>query len=324
MPRRRSACWPRSGSSDVLPEDARVIEDFLTRLTVEKGRADNTVRAYRRDLILWCGFLSERGASLDSARETDVEGFAVGLRDAGLAGSTVARRMAAVRGLHGHLVAEGLRHTDPSERFEGISVPAGIPHPLEPDEVERLLSVPIGGEPRAVRDRALLEFLYATGARISEVCGLDVDDVDFAEDLVRLFGKGSKERVVPFGGNARAALWEWIKGGGRHALLPPAPRSPSDRDAFFLTDTGRRLNRQKAWSVVSRAAAAAGLPDGVSPHVLRHSCASHMLDHGADLRIVQEMLGHASISTTQIYTRVSRDRLLRVYLEHHPRARVGS
>lgn len=303
------------------PEDVRWVEEYLARLTVEKGRSDNTVKAYRRDLGLWCAHLAERGVTLAGARESDVDAFAATLRSTGLAASTVARRMAAVRGLHAQLLVEGRTASDPAGRFEGITVPAGVPHPLEPDQVERLLAVPVGSDPRTVRDRALLEFLYATGARISEACGLDIDDVDFPEDLVRLFGKGSKERVVPFGGSARAALWEWSRGGARTALASRSPRSPSDRDAFFLTDTGRRLNRQKAWSIVSRAARAAGLPEGTSPHVLRHSCASHMLDHGADLRIVQEMLGHASISTTQVYTRVSKERLVRVYREHHPRAR---
>jgi integrase/recombinase XerD len=306
----------------VALEESRWVDEFLVRLTVERGRALNTVGAYRRDLSLWSLHLAGRGVSLASARDVDVESFAAALRQDGLAKSTVARRMAAVRGLHAHLVAEGRMSVNPAERFEGISVPAGIPHPLDHEEIERLLSVPAGNDPRQVRDRALLEFLYATGARISEACGLGVDDVDFSEDLVRLFGKGSKERVVPFGGRARAALIEWCRGGARRALSIPDPRSPADRDAFFLTDTGRRLNRQKAWAIVSHAAFAAGLPEGVSPHSLRHSCASHMLENGADLRIVQEMLGHASISTTQIYTRVGREHLVEVYRQHHPRART--
>ncbi len=303
------------------PEKDDLIEGFLTGLVVEKGRAENTVAAYRRDLQAWRAHLDGQGGSLDSAGPADVESFVAALRAAGCAPTTVARRLAAVRGFHGHLLAEGRLPGDPTAGVEAISVPAGVPHPLEPEQVERLLASPTGDDARAVRDRALLEFLYATGARISEACGLDVDDVDFTEDLVRLFGKGAKERVVPFGETSREALGAWLRGGAREELRGSRPRSSGDREAFFLTDTGRRLNRQKAWSIVVRAAARAGLPPGVSPHVLRHSCATHMLDNGADLRIVQEMLGHASISTTQVYTRVSRQRLLQVYREHHPRAR---
>ena len=304
-------------------ETDRMIEGFLVRLVVEKGRAGNTIAAYRRDLAAWSAHLDAIGIPLSAARSADVEGFVDSLRAGGVAPSTVARRLAAVRGFHAHLRSEGLLPSDPTEGVEAAAVPAGVPHPLEPGEVERLLAAPQGDDPRALRDRALLEFLYATGARISEACGLDVDDVDFTEDLVRLFGKGSKERVVPFGGSARSALSAWLLGGARGSLSPPTPRSAGDRDAFFLTDTGRRLNRQKASAIVVRAAARAGLPEGVSPHVLRHSCATHMLENGADLRIVQEMLGHASISTTQVYTKVSRQRLVQVYREHHPRARVG-
>lgn len=302
-------------------EDYSRLERYLAYLTIEKGRAHNTVDAYRRDLTEWIEFLHERGMSLVTAEEDDVVSLEVRLSQAGLAASTIARRVAAIKGLHGHLVVEHIRSSDPTRGLEGVRVPQGVPHPLDLDDVARLLDTCRGDSPIEQRDRALLEFLYGTGARISEACGLNLDDVDFSEDLVRLFGKGSKERIVPFGGPARTAMWTWLMEGARTELSRNASGSYGDRDAFFLTNTGRRLNRQKAWSIVSSAAIAAGLSKGVSPHVLRHSCATHMLDHGADLRIVQEILGHASISTTQVYTKVSRERLRQVYREHHPRVR---
>ena len=163
-------------------------------------------------------------------------------------------------------------------------------------------------------------FRSATGARISEACGLNLDDLDLRERVVRLFGKGSKERVVPVGRLAAESLREYLSDGARSGLEPAAWRSVGDRTAVFLTNTGRRLNRQKAWAVVRKAGALAGIEGEMSPHVLRHTCATHMLEHGADLRIVQEMLGHATISTTQIYTKVSQERLLTVYRSAHPRA----
>jgi integrase/recombinase XerD len=192
---------------------------------------------------------------------------------------------------------------------------------LSLDEVESLLSAVTGEESVNLRDRALLEFLYATGARISEACDLNLSDLDLSSRVVRLFGKGSKERVVPFGRTAEAHLRDYLASSGRDMLIPESWAKSSDRDAVFLTNRGRRLNRQKAWSVVRDAGLAAGIHQELSPHVLRHSCATHMLEHGADLRIVQEMLGHATISTTQIYTKVSQERLITVYRDAHPRAK---
>lgn len=223
--------------------------------------------------------------------------------------------------LHGFLVAEGMRPDDPAGSVEGVKVPKGVPKPLSVDEVENMLATATGDSAEEIRDRALLEFLYATGARISEVCGLDLDDLDLSSRVVRLFGKGAKERIVPFGTVAAGRLAEWLSAGGRTLLEPVHWRNPEDRRAVFLTNTGRRLNRQKAWDVVRKAGVRAGITRELSPHVLRHSCATHMLEHGADLRIVQEMLGHASISTTQIYTRVSTERLWEVYRGAHPRAK---
>ena len=290
-------------------------------MTVERGRSQNTVAGYRRDLARYEAFLAERGVDVTNAGEDDVEAFVRALQASGEAVASTARRLAAVRMLHSHMASEGARNDDPAARVEGVRVPVGVPKPLSTSEVESLLSAVTGEDALALRDRALLEFLYATGARISEACGLDLDDIDLGQRIVRLFGKGSKERVVPFGRTAETHLRAWLARGGRDVLAPREWARQGDREAVFLTNRGRRLNRQKAWAVVRDAGRAAGIARELSPHVLRHSCATHMLEHGADLRIVQEMLGHATISTTQIYTKVSQDRLFAVYRQAHPRAR---
>jgi integrase/recombinase XerD len=240
-----------------------------------------------------------------------------------VAPSSAARQLAAVRMLHRYLVTEGERADDPTADLEGIRVPSGIPKPLSEAEVTLLLDAVTGASPIERRDRALLELLYATGARISELCGLSIGDVDLDDRLVRLFGKGAKERIVPYGSGAAGALDEWFSSTGRPALVPGEWRRRSDAEAVFLNRRGARLSRQAAWAVVKRYGRRAGLDvDHLSPHVLRHSCATHLLDHGADLRVVQEMLGHASLSTTQVYTKVSQERLWDVYRAAHPRAGV--
>lgn len=301
-----------------LSKDA---DSFLLWLTVERGRAANTVASYRRDLRKYEDFLEQRDSSAREATENDVESFVRSLQAQGEAVASTARRLAAVRMLHSYLVAEDVRTDNPSARIEGVRVPTGVPKPLSLPEVESLLSSVIGEDCLALRDRALLEFLYATGARISEACDLNLDDLDLNSRVVRLFGKGSKERVVPFGRTAESHLRTYLAVGGREVLVPDYWAKQGDREAVFLTNRGRRLNRQKAWNIVRDAGVASGIAQELSPHVLRHSCATHMLEHGADLRIVQEMLGHATISTTQIYTKVSQERLMNVYREAHPRAR---
>jgi integrase/recombinase XerD len=302
------------------PSGQEHVEKFLTWLRVERGRAANTVASYRRDLARAQEHLASRQSSLMGASGKDLAGFIAALQSSGEAAASTARRLAALRMFYGYLVAEELIGADPTAHLEGIRVAAGVPKPLTMDETERLLSSVTGDEPADARDRALLEFLYATGARISEACGLNLDDLDLRDRVVRLFGKGSKERLVPVGRLAVESIRTYLEDGARSALTPHAWRSGTDRTAVFLTNTGRRLNRQKAWNVVRTAGRRAGIDGEMSPHVLRHTCATHMLEHGADLRIVQEMLGHATISTTQIYTKVSQDRLLSVYRAAHPRA----
>jgi integrase/recombinase XerD len=253
-------------------------------------------------------------------REAEVEEYVRVLQASGDANASTARRLAAIRMMHNFLLAEERRRDNPTARIEGVKVPGGVPKPLSMDEVNALLESMVGDSAAELRDRALVEFLYATGARISEACDLNLDDVDLSSRVVRLFGKGSKERVVPFGRMAEERLREYIGSAGRVQLVPEVWSRGTDRDAVFLTNRGKRLNRQKAWHVVRDAGLRAGITRDLSPHVLRHTCATHMLEHGADLRIVQEMLGHATISTTQIYTKVSNDRLWAVYRDAHPRA----
>jgi integrase/recombinase XerD len=227
-----------------------------------------------------------------------------------------------VRTFHRFLADEGQAPGDPAAFVAPPRVPQGLPKPLTEDEVRSLLDAVVGDEPIARRDRALLEVLYGTGARISEVCGLSLGDVDLDGALLRLFGKGAKERVVPVGRYAREALDAWLSPSGRGRLVPKQWARRSDADAIFLNRRGSRLSRQGAWAIVRQYGDRVGLRDRLSPHVLRHSCATHLLDHGADIRIVQELLGHASISTTQVYTKVSAERLQAVYEAAHPRART--
>jgi integrase/recombinase XerD len=286
------------------------ISEYLTALRAERGLSGATVSAYRRDLQQYAAFLNGR----DPDPET-VAGFIAALHRRGLSVATVARRVAAVRGFHRFQVAEGLSGEDPTALLDSPRRRAALPRALAVEEVIRLLEAPDGATPDGRRDRALLEFLYATGARVAEAVALDQLDLDLEEGTARLTGKGDKQRVVPVGGAACRAL---------AAYLPDrlAWRRPGrDPGAVFLNMRGGRLTRQGAWAIVRRHAVRAGLePDLVSPHVLRHSAATHMVEGGADLRTVQELLGHASISTTQVYTRVSPRHLLEVYATSHPRS----
>ncbi|MDG2025846.1 MAG: tyrosine recombinase XerD [Acidimicrobiales bacterium] len=295
-------------------------EDFLIWLTVEKGRSVNTLDAYRRDLLRYRDHLARRGSSAVAADEDDVIAFVHVLQGEGLAASSVTRTLVAVRGLHRFLVAEEVRPNDPASEVAMPRVPRGLPKALTLEEVTSLIEVVVGDDPVARRDRAILETLYGTGVRISELVGLSLGDVDLHDGLMRVLGKGDKERIVPIGRHAAVALTEWAAASGRGGMEPERWARRDDADAVFLNQRGGRLSRQGAWGVVRRHGDEVGLGDRLSPHVLRHSCATHMLDHGADIRTVQELLGHASISTTQIYTKVSTERLLAVYRNAHPRA----
>jgi integrase/recombinase XerD len=286
------------------------ISEYLASLRAERGLSGATVSAYRRDLQQYTAFLNGRDPDPDT-----VAGFIATLHRRGLSVATVARRMAAVRGFHRFQVAEGLSGEDPTALLDSPRRRAPLPKALAVEEVIRLLEAPDGATPDGRRDRALLEFLYATGARVAEAVALDQLDLDLEEGTARLTGKGDRQRLVPVGGPACRAL---------AAYLPDrlAWRRPGrDPGAVFLNARGGRLTRQGAWAIVRRHAVRAGLEPGlVSPHVLRHSAATHMVEGGADLRTVQELLGHASISTTQVYTRVSPRHLLEVYATSHPRS----
>ena len=299
-------------------------EEFLVWLSAERGRARNTVIAYRRDLIGYQQWLTVRGHTPLDASPDDLVGWIGAQREAGSAPSSVARRLAAVRSLHRYLALEGHRPDDPTAGLDGVRTPAGIPKPLSEAQVERLLDAVVGVDAVARRDRALLELMYGTGARVAEVVGLSVGDLDLDERMVRLFGKGAKERLVPFGTSAAAALDDWFGPSGRAAMVPLRWKRRDDAEAVFLNQRGGRLSRQGVWLVIKKYGQLAGITGHLSPHVLRHSCATHLLDHGADLRVVQELLGHASISTTQVYTKVSQERLWEVYRSAHPRAVVAS
>jgi integrase/recombinase XerD len=300
---------------------SRDAEEFLSWLAVEKGRAPNTVAAYRRDLAAYEEFLTGRGLAVQGVTEAVVEDYVAFLRAAGRKPASVARALVAVRSLHRFCVDEGSATSDPTGEVGTPRVPQGLPKALSEDEVERLLAAVVGEDAVARRDRAILELLYGGGLRISELVGLSMADIDLDAGVLRALGKGSKERVVPIGRLAREAMASWLGRGGRDAMAPARWARRGDAEAVFLNQRGGRLSRQGAWAIVRRYGDAVGLGERLTPHVLRHSCATHMLDHGADIRVVQELLGHASIATTQVYTRVSTERLRQVYDRAHPRAR---
>jgi integrase/recombinase XerD len=303
------------------------VRRYLQYLVVERGLAANTVESYARDLRRYVGFLETRGKG-DMAHVTglDVAEFRGALRagddeNPPLAVSSVGRAVVAVRGLHAFAQKEGLTTTDPAREVTPPPPPKRLPKAIPLDAVERILDAAGSTDdpdPRVLRDRALLEFLYGTGARISEATGLDVDDLDhLARDpAVLLTGKGGKQRYVPVGSYAVRALDAYLVR-GRPALAGKAARKQSP--AVFLNARGGRLTRQGAWGILREAAIRSGESD-VSPHTLRHSFATHLLDGGADIRVVQELLGHASVTTTQVYTLVTVDKLREVYAAAHPRA----
>ncbi|WP_235915564.1 site-specific tyrosine recombinase XerD [Puerhibacterium puerhi] len=306
------------------------LDDYLAHLRVERGLSANTTAAYRRDLGRYVRHLEAAGrTSLGAVRSGDVAAFLTAVREgadggAPLSPSSAARALAAVRGWHRFAHAEGQTADDPAADVRAPTQLRRLPHALSVDAVGRLLEAAGQGEgPVPLRDRALLELLYSTGGRISEVVGLDVDAVgwlgaaagDAGAEAVRLRGKGDKERVVPVGSYARAALDAYLV-----RARAPLAAAGAGTPALFLNTRGRRLSRQSAWAVLQGAAQRAGLRDHVSPHTLRHSFATHLLQGGADVRVVQELLGHASVTTTQIYTMVTPDTLREVYAAAHPRA----
>ncbi len=297
-------------------EVTRLVEQFLRYIALERGRSANTIAAYRRDIERWAAFLGAR--PIDAIDAVVVTDYLASLRRDGLASSSVTRALSTIRSFHRYLVAEGVTTVDPT----GSVIPPGrtqrLPKALSIEQVTALLESTPTDTPVGLRDRAILELMYATGARVSEAVGLVVDDVrtDEVLDVVTLTGKGNKQRIVPVGRFARDALDAYLVR-GRPALLAKGRGTP----ALFLGARGGALTRQNVFLIIRAAAARAGITATISPHTLRHSCATHLLRGGADIRVVQELLGHASVATTQIYTLVTRDALTEAYRTAHPRAR---
>jgi integrase/recombinase XerD len=296
---------------------------YLDHLTVERGLSEHTIAAYRRDLARYTGFLASRDV-VDPAEvdEAVVRSFLASISasthgddERPYRATSVARALSSVRSFHRFLVREGVVDRDPAVGVAQPKLPRSLPHPLTVDESRRLLAAPDPATPAGRRDRAILELLYGSGLRVSELTGLDVDDVDLEEGSVRVLGKGGKELEVPVGRYGREAVGTYL------TTARPAFVSGRARGALFLNQRGGRLSRQSCDRMVRAAARAAGIDRHVSLHTLRHSFATHLLEGGADVRVVQELLGHASVATTQIYTLVTREHLREVYYTSHPRAR---
>ena len=299
-----------------IPDDALDLaaRAWLSDLELLRRSSPRTIAAYRYDLQDYLGFLRARGrAEPRSVTAPDVVDYLLALRRGGAAAATLARRRSALRGFHGHCARAGTAPSDPTASLPALKQGRRLPRALAIEEVELLLAQPAGPAPLALRDRALLELGYASGLRVSELVGLDRGALAWDDRAVRVLGKGDKQRLVPFGKPAARALERWLEGGRPHLV-----RRGSE-EALFVNRWGRRLSRMGFWKILAGYAQKAGLAGRVSPHVLRHSFATHLLAGGADLRVVQELLGHASVVTTQIYTAVDRSFLLEVHRQFHPR-----
>lgn len=316
-----------------------LVRGFLNHLSVERGRSQNTIAAYRRDLARYTQYLVEQSIPFDQITESVIDQFIVTVRTAtaerrALAPSSTARLLASIRGLHSFAVAEGSAPSNPVQDLRPPKAAQRLPKALTIAEVDLLLNAPDLETSQGLRDKALLEFLYSTGARVSEAISLDLDDLDLenfdavdqagipqpnAYPSARVLGKGSKERIIPVGSFAAQALRDYLV-----RVRPQYAAAGKGTPALFLNSLGRRLSRQSAWTIIRTNAHLAELPSAqmISPHTLRHCFATHLLNGGADVRVVQELLGHASVTTTQLYTHVTIDGLREVYLTTHPRART--
>jgi integrase/recombinase XerD len=301
---------PRAAPND--PADQAVLAAFLDAVWLEDGLSPNTLAAYRRDLALLAQWLAARTRRLAEATEFDLQGY-VAERHAGSRPSSSNRRLTVFRRFFRWLVREGRRPDDPTQRIASARQPARFPKTLSEAQVEALLAAPQVIEPLGLRDRAMLETLYATGLRVSELVGMSSLSVSLVDGVVRVVGKGNKERLVPLGEEAR----DWIERYLREAR--PVLLAGRSSDALFVTVRGAAMTRQMFWTLIKRHAFAADIHAPLSPHTLRHAFATHLLNHGADLRVVQMLLGHADITTTQIYTHVARERLKALHAAHHPR-----
>lgn len=293
----------------------KLIHEFINYLSVERGLASNTLESYGRDLRQYSQYLQvDTEANLDSVSRSTIVNYLLYLQTQGKATATVARRLAALKAFYQFLMREKMINSDPTANLESPKLEKRLPKVLTVTEVERLLAQAKAGDPSGMRDRAMLELLYATGLRVSELVDLNVKDVNLETGYIRCTGKGSKERIVPLGSLAILSCREYVTS-GRAKLV-----KNREELSLFVNHHGHRLTRQGFWKIVKRYADDAKIEKDITPHTLRHSFATHLLENGADLRSVQEMLGHADISTTQIYTHVTRGRLKEVYARAHPRA----
>ncbi|TCP31734.1 tyrosine recombinase XerD subunit [Scopulibacillus darangshiensis] len=293
------------------------VEDFIHYLIVERGLSENTIQSYQRDLKQYLLFLqqTERLSNWDSVTRTTITKYLYELKDQGKAQATLARQTASIRNFHQFLLRENVLRQDPTHHIGVPKSERRLPKVLSLKEVEVLLSAPDLGKPYGVRDQAMLEVLYATGIRVTELVQLNLEDIHITMGFLRCIGKGNKERIIPLGTLALEAVSRYIDSG-----RPKLANKKNQNDALFLNHHGRRLTRQGFWKILKQLALHAGIKKSLSPHTLRHSFATHLLENGADLRSVQEMLGHADISTTQIYTHVTKHRLKDIYTTYHPRA----
>jgi len=297
-----------------MPTPSELIDAFCDQVWLQDGLAQSSLSSYRRDLGQWAAWLERRGSSLLQAQRTEVEAFLGDQFRSKAKATSIARRLSSLRRFYALQLQQGALRADPTLRVKAPKLPRRLPKNLSEAKVEALLAAPDSKTTLGLRDRAMLETLYATGLRVSELVGLTLAQVSLDMGVVRVLGKGSKERLVPLGEEAIS----WLK---RYLVeVRPALAGNAKSTAVFLTARGGPLTRQAFWALLKRLGARAGIPAaGLSPHVLRHAFATHLLNHGADLRVVQLLLGHADIATTTIYTHVARERLKRLHAEHHPR-----
>ena len=298
------------------------VQLYLTALLLERGRSANTLAAYRRDLVRYVAWLAAHATQMTDVDNDVIQHHVRYLQQQGLAAASVRRATIVVRSFHRWRAAEGI---DTGTVGRDLAVPKttdAVPKALSEADISRVLDACVGIDSAGYRDRAMLELLYGTGMRVSELVNLNLSALDLDDGMARVFGKGAKERLVPVAGFALRALVEWLGPAGRPRMEPAKWKKRTDADAVFLNARGGRLTRQGAWLILQEYADRVGLGDVVHPHVFRHSCATHMIEHGADIRTVQELLGHASLTTTQRYTRVTTERLRSVFEASHPRAKL--
>lgn len=292
-----------------------LIEDFLNYLSVERGLAKNTTESYRRDLVKFTNFLDKTGlSSLDRVKRSDITDFLMGQKDKNLTATTLSRNLVAIKMWFRYLAREKLIKEDVTGIIESPKIWKKLPDALSVDEVEAFITAPNLKDPQGIRDRAFLELLYATGMRVSEAAGVQLKDLNMDLGVIKCMGKGQKERIVPLGNKAKEAITRYLEK-VRPGLIKKNPAQPN----IFVNRFGGSISRQSLWSIVKANAAKARIKKKLTPHTLRHSFATHLLERGADLRIVQELLGHANISTTQIYTHINKDRLKSIHQKYHPR-----